>query len=276
MSTAGRVAVHQFVPALSPHDATGTHTLRTRDALRAAGWRSDIFAEAIHDDLTGEAFKYWTYPEHAAEGDVALYQFTTSSVVARYLLERELPLIVDFHNFTGPELFAGWEPHSVVRAARAGEELEQLAPRAILGVADSGFNEETLQRAGCRRTVVVPVLADYRRVTAEPDPRVLDELEELAAGGGTEILFVGRIVPSKAQHELVKTLWTYRRLYDPQARLHLLGGTSSYDYNKSLQEFVADLGSLPCQPARKVEVLVMDVTCCSRTCEEKTLYVRRG
>jgi hypothetical protein len=34
--------------------------------------------------------------------------------------------------------------------------------------------------------------------------------------------------------------------------------------------------ALACQPARKVEVLVMDVTCCSRTCEEQTLYVRRG
>ena len=49
-------------------------------------------------------------------------------------------------------------------------------------------------------------------------------------------------MPSKAQHELVKVLWTYRRLYDPQARLHLLGGTSSYAYSKSLRDFAEDLG----------------------------------
>ena len=80
------------------------------------------------------------------------------------------------------------------------------------------------------------------RVTAAPDLRVLDELEELGAEGGTDILFVGRVVPSKAQHDLVKALWAYRRLYDTDARLHLLGGTSSYEYNKSLQDFVDDLG----------------------------------
>jgi glycosyltransferase involved in cell wall biosynthesis len=242
-AAAGRpVAIHQFVPALNPHDATGVHTLRTREVLRRAGWPSEIFAEAIHDDLAGEAHKYWTYPDHAAPGDVAIYQFTTSSSLAGFLVEQQLPLIIDFHNFTGPELFAGWEPHNVMRAAKAGEQLDLLAPRALLGLADSQFNEETLRGAGCRHTVVVPVLADYARVSAAPDPRVADELDWLKSEGGTDIVFVGRIVPSKAQHELVKALWTYRRLYDPQARLHLLGGTSSYDYNKSLQEFVQDLG----------------------------------
>ena len=89
-------AVHQFVPTLNPHDATGVHTLFVRDILRQAGWRSDIFAEAIHDDLAAEAYKHWMYPDHAADGDVAIYQFSTSSAVAGYLAEREFPLILDF------------------------------------------------------------------------------------------------------------------------------------------------------------------------------------
>jgi glycosyltransferase involved in cell wall biosynthesis len=216
--------------------------LKLREALRAAGWRSEIFAEAIHDDLAAEAFKHWMYPEHQAPGDVAIYQFTTSSAVAGYLGEQGLPLLLDFHNFTGPEYFAGWEPRSVERARAAADDLALLAPRALLGLAKSPFSARELRRAGCRRTAVVPVLADYRRVTAAPDARVADELARLGAGGGRDILFVGRIVPSKAQHELVKALWAYRRLYDGQARLHLVGGTSSFEYSKALQEFVDDLG----------------------------------
>jgi len=234
--------VHQFVAALNPHDATGTHTLLLRAALRAAGWRSEIFAEAVHDDLASEAFKHWMYPEHAAPGDVAIYQFTTSSAVAGYLAESRLPLILDFHNFTGPQYFAGWEPHSVERAAAAAAELALLAPHALLGLADSAFNQAELHRAGCRRTVVAPVLADYARVRESPDPRVAAELARLGAEGGADILFVGRIVPSKAQHDLVKALWAYRRLYDARARLHLVGGTSSFAYTKALKEFVDDLG----------------------------------
>ena len=182
-TAAGRpVAVHQFIPTLNPHDATGTHTLKLRDALRQAGWRSEIFAEAIHDDLSGAAYKHWMYPEHAEVGDVAIYQFTTSSAVAGYLAEHGLPLILDFHNFTGPEYFAGWEPGGVRRAARAAEELALLAPRAMLGLAKSPFSERELRRAGCRRTSVVPVLADYGRVTSSPDPRVAGRAR--AAGRG--------------------------------------------------------------------------------------------
>jgi glycosyltransferase involved in cell wall biosynthesis len=236
------VAVHQFVPTLNPFDATGSHTLLLRDILRQAGWRSEIFAEAIHDDLAHEATKYWHYPEQAAEGDIAIYQFSTSSAVAGFLAEREQPLILDFHNFTGPELFHGWEPRTEERAARAIEELALLAPRAALGMADSTFNEQALRRAGCRRTAVVPVLVDYQRVQAAPDPFVAAELHRLKASGGAALLFVGRIVPSKAQHELVQALWVFRQSYDPAARLHLVGGTSSFEYLKALREYIDDLG----------------------------------
>jgi glycosyltransferase involved in cell wall biosynthesis len=238
------VAVHQFIPTLNPHDATGTHTLLLRDILRRAGWRSEIFAEAIHDDLAAEAYKHWMYPDHASPGDVHIYQFSTSSAVAGFLAERSEPLIVDFHNFTGPEHFAGWEPHTEERAARAHDELALLARRAVLGLADSHFNERDLQRAGYQRTTVIPVLVDYRRVGngSAPDQRVAAELAALKERGGSDILFVGRIVPSKGQHELVKALWAYRRLYDPAARLHLVGGTSSFGYLKALRGFVQELG----------------------------------
>jgi glycosyltransferase involved in cell wall biosynthesis len=236
------VAVHQFIPTLNPRDATGSHTLLLRDILRAAGWRSEIFAEAIHDDLAAEAYKHWMYPEHAAPGDVHIYQFSTSSAVAAYLAERSEPLIVDFHNFTAPEHFRGWEPHSEVRAAQARDDLNLLAHRTDLGLADSHFNERELQRAGYRRTTVVPVLVDYRRIGAAPDPRVAAALGAAKATGGADFLFVGRIVPSKGQHELVKALWAYRRLYDPAARLHLVGGSSSFAYLKALRSYVGELG----------------------------------
>jgi glycosyltransferase involved in cell wall biosynthesis len=71
---------------------------------------------------------------------------------------------------------------------------------------------------------------------------VAADLRAQRAEGGADILFVGRVVPSKAQHELVKALWTYRRLYDPEARLQLVGGTSSYEYSRSVRDFADDLG----------------------------------
>lgn len=236
----GPPAVHQFVPALVPRDATGSHTLLLRDALRAAGWRSEIFAEATHDELRGESHPVERYAATARPDDVLVYQFSTSSMVADYLLGRPERLVLDYHNVTRPELYGPWDPEGARRSAEAFEQLRRLAPRAALGLADSAFNEEDLRRAGCRRTAVVPVLVDFHRLEVAPDQRVLRHLA--AERQGTDWLFVGRVVPSKAQHRLVEALWAFRRLYDTRARLHLVGAAPTPGYLAALRAFVDDLG----------------------------------
>jgi len=235
-------AVHQFVPALIPRDATGSHTLLLREALRAAGWRSEIFAEATHDELLNESNKVARYGDYARPGDVLVYQFSTSSMVADLLMERPEPLVIDYHNITRPELYEPWEPATARRSAEALEQLARLAPRAALGLADSAFNEADLVAAGCPATAVVPVLVDLDRLGAPADRRTAARLAAAKADGGADWLFVGRLVPSKGQHQLVKALWAYRQLYDPAARLHLVGSTPSNRYLGALRAFVDDLG----------------------------------
>jgi glycosyltransferase involved in cell wall biosynthesis len=111
----------------------------------------------------------------------------------------------------------------------------------VLGLADSAFNEADLVAAGCPRTCVVPVLVDHDRVV-DPDPEALARLAASKSAGGSDWLFVGRLIPSKAQHDLVKALWAFHRLYDARARLHLVGFDASPPYRKALVEFVEDLG----------------------------------
>ncbi|MDA8358003.1 MAG: glycosyltransferase family 4 protein [Actinomycetota bacterium] len=235
-------AVHQFVPALIPRDATGSHTLLLRDVLRSAGWRSEIFAEATHDDLANESLRVEEYEARARPGDVLIYQFSTSSMVADLLAGRTEPLVLDYHNITSPELYGEWDPPAAARSAEARRQLAVLARRAVLGMADSEFNERDLVAAGCRRTAVVPVLVDLERAVQDADTRTAARLARARAGGGANWLFVGRVVPPKAQHRLVEALWAYRRLYDPSARLHLVGAMPSRRYMSALRRYAADLG----------------------------------
>ncbi|MHB8219936.1 MAG: glycosyltransferase family 4 protein [Acidimicrobiales bacterium] len=235
-------AVHQFVPALIPRDATGSHTLLLRDALRRAGWQSEIFAEATHDELVGRTHRVEDYPGRSRPGDVLIYQFTTSSMVADFVAARPEPLILNYHNVTAPELYGRWDPEAAARSAEARRQLAELAPRAALGLAVSAFNERDLLAAGCPRTAVAPVLVDLERSVAAPDARAAAGLRRERASGGCDWLFVGRLVPPKAQHLVVEALWAYRRLYDPTARLHLVGSAPSRRYLTALRGFVADLG----------------------------------
>ncbi len=234
-------AVHQFVPALLPRDATGQHTLALRDALRAEGWESDIYAEAVHDELAGEATYFGRYPQRSRTGDILLYQLGTASPLADFLLGRPEPLVLDYHNVTPAAFYAGWEDHTEEKVVRAREQVTALAPHAVLGIADSAFNAAELDLLGCPETAVVPILVDIEPGGAPADPR---ERSLLAAehGARTVLLFVGRISPNKAQHRLVGALWLYRRWFDPEARLHLVGPTVTPAYARAVTALAGELG----------------------------------
>jgi len=234
-------AVHQFVPALLPRDATGDHTRALRDAFRSAGWESDIYVEAAHDELQAEATYFEEYPARARPGDVLLYQLGTSSPVAEFLLGRDEPLVLDYHNVTPESFYEGWEAHTAVKVALAREQVAALAPRAVLGIADSAFNARELESLGCPATVVVPILVDLDAGGGVVDPA---ELARLAArhGDATVLLFVGRISPNKAHEHLVGALWMYRHLYDSGARLHLVGPAVTPDYAAAVFAYAAELG----------------------------------
>jgi len=233
-------AVHQFVPALLPRDATGDHTRALRDAFRDAGWDSDIYVEAAHDELRHEATYFERYPERARPGDVLLYQLGTSSPVAEFLLGRHEPLVLDYHNVTPESFYEGWEVHTAAKVALARHQVADLAPRAVLGIADSAFNARELAALGCPETVVVPILVDVDS-GSEVDER---ELARLAGrhGDADVLLFVGRISPNKGHEKLVEALWMYRHLYDPRARLHLVGPAVTPDYAAAVFAYADELG----------------------------------
>jgi glycosyltransferase involved in cell wall biosynthesis len=234
-------SVHQFVPALLPRDATGDHTLALRDTLRAAGWESDIYVEAVHDELSAEASYFERYPERARPGDVLLYQVSTASPVADFLAGRPETLVLDYHNITPPSFYEGWEDHTADKVALARSQVAELAPLAALGIADSSFNAAELTRLGCRSTTVVPLLVEMDAGQAVVDQA---ELARLGAdhGSSTVLLFVGRLSPNKAQHHLVEALWLYRRWHDPDAVLHLVGPAVTRSYVDAVFAFADALG----------------------------------
>ena len=53
---------------------------------------------------------------------------------------------------------------------------------------------------------------------------------------------MGKVSPHKAPHDLVKMLAVLRRLYDPAARLHLVGSPLGETYEPALRAFVTELG----------------------------------
>jgi glycosyltransferase involved in cell wall biosynthesis len=81
------------------------------------------------------------------------------------------------------------------------------------------------------------------RKSDEADPTLAADLaRRKESSGGADLLFVGKISPHKAPHDLVKMLAVLRRLYDPAARLHLVGSPLGETYEPALRSFIAELG----------------------------------
>jgi L-malate glycosyltransferase len=233
------VRVDQVIPSLASRDAIGVHTLALADALRRAGIESDVYYGDCTPDLLGAARPVGALGRPAKDRWL-LYQSSIGSPVFDAFASRPEPKLVNYHNITPAELLQSWEPAVGYEVGLGRQQLGRIARHCSFAIADSAFNEAELHEAGFAATAVAPLLIDMT-VHAQADQARLRRLQIAKADGGPDFLFVGKVSPHKAPHDLVKMLAVYRRLYHPGARLHLVGSPLGRRYEVALAAFVDEL-----------------------------------
>ncbi len=236
--------IDQVIPSLASRDAIGGHALQLQGLLRSRGYQSDIFYGNATPDRLDRGFPVDRLGDHSPTGRVLLYQLSIGSGVADIFRERGERKFVNYHNITPADLLEAWMPDvgEEVRWGRA--QLRDLAAVTEFAIADSRFNEQELRSSGYRSTATVPLLVDLNSFAGAADPVLASRLAERRSHGGADLLFVGKVSPHKGQHDLIKALATYRQLYDPEARLHLVGSAISEEYLTAVQRFADELGLL--------------------------------
>lgn len=177
-------------------------------------------------------------------GDEALilYHLSTGSPMPDFITGRSERLVIDYHNVTPAAMFSPWEPHVAIELEVARKQLKQLAGQTELAIGDSAYNAQECAEVGYAETTVAPILFDPRDFARVIDRRVDTDLAAQKAAGGSNWLFVGRIAPNKCQHDIIRAFAAYRRLYDDNARLYLVGGSSSHHYWTVLHKYAKELG----------------------------------
>jgi glycosyltransferase involved in cell wall biosynthesis len=229
-------AVLQILPSLHVADASGAHTLHARDALRSAGWRSEVFAEHVDEPLRDQAHPFDALDRFVVPGaTILVYQLAVGSAVVERLLRRREPLVVNYHNLTPASFFWQWAPNWLGAVEWGRQQLHRLAPRVAHAVAVSAFNERDLRGAGYRSTSVVSPFVDVGALgcSARADHD---------ATRGARWLFVGKLLPHKAAHDVIKALAVYRRCFDSTATLALVGGHPVPAYARAVSQYAGALG----------------------------------
>lgn len=232
--------IDQVVPSLGRRDAVGVHVLHLRQVLRSLGYRSDIWVKGVFPELRHQARLIGELSPAPRPATWWLYHLAVGSPLADLLAARSEPLLVDYHNVTPAALLGHWLPWATESAVEGAAQVPALAPRAAFAVADSAYNEAELRAAGYRHTAVAPPLFDVGAHV--PDPATVAARRAAKADGVTDWLFVGRLAPNKAQHDLVKALLCAQRWLGDRCRLHLVGTGLGDAYPAAVRRFAHRLG----------------------------------
>jgi glycosyltransferase involved in cell wall biosynthesis len=219
--------VHQLVPTASPFDAVTTEALLLADALAAAGFGGDVYAEAAERSIVGRPRSLDAF--RPRPDDTVLLHYSIWSRAVIVALAAPCRLVVRYHNITPPEWLAGLNDHVAGLCRKARDSTPLLAARASMAVATSSFSLTEL--AGFAHCEVVPV------VFAAPPPR--------AAAPQTPplIVSIGRIVPNKRVDELIRVFCLYQRACAPDAVMALVGSDGGFElYAAACRRLATRLG----------------------------------
>ena len=232
-----RPVVHQFTAVLSGRDAVGHHTLAVDGMLREIGADTTIFAAHVNPELKDRVTHYRHHVDAPAP-DLIIYQASTGTPVADYLLERPEPVVVNYHNMTPAEYYYPWKPHLGAELDHGRRQLARLCRQAHFGIADSEFNAGELRSFGLNNVEVSPVLVNDAVL---PVGGALASAGSVGVVSKVTLLFVGRLAPNKCQQDLVSALAVLRR-WRPGVELVLVGASSADVYEAALKDFAAELG----------------------------------
>jgi len=232
-------AVHQLLASLAYGDAVGQHALAIREALRGAGFASEIYADRTDMRMAGFARPSWRYAQEASSASsVCLYHFAIRSTAGALIHGLPDRLVLVYHNVTPAEFFLGWSRELVELCHHGRRELRAFVPRAELALGVSEYNRRELEAVGFRRSAVLPILPDLEAPRAARCP----VLSRLLDDGRDNILFVGRVAPNKKIEDLLRVFAVYQRWIRPASRLLLVGDTRGQErYVGALLRYVDDL-----------------------------------
>ena len=232
------ITIHQMLPDFSYGDAIGNDVLGIQKALKDWGYDSEIYAQHVHSRLIGTARPFQEYKEISGPDKILIFHFSIGSELSEFVKRLPDRKILIYHNITPAHFFKGINAEVERRCAWGYEELRKLAPYFDLALGVSDFNRQELERAGFRKTGVLPIFLDFNNYYLAQEAPLKKSLQD----GKINILHVGRLVPQKKIEDLIKVFYLFQKRLLPESRLILVGTDSGVrNYSRAVKRMVEDL-----------------------------------
>ncbi len=229
----------QVLTTLSYGDAVGNDCLAILAFLKEEGYKTEIYVENLDSRISRREVKRFEEIKPIASDDVILYHLSTGTKLNEWIKTQKCRKVMIYHNITPPDFFENYNRSAAELCHRGLKQVEDLKDSFDYVLVDSEFNKEDLRKMGYQCPIdVLPILIPFEDYDKKPNLLTMKEMDD----GYTNIIFVGRIAPNKKQEDLIKTFFLYKKRYNENSRLILVGSYGGMEsYYGRLQEYVKRL-----------------------------------
>lgn len=229
----------QILPTFSFGDAIGNHVRALDGYMKKYGLETEIYASVIDEKLPdGIAKNYKEY--ESREDDIILYHLSIGKDINRQFIEQKGIKIINYHNITPPDFFSEYSYPSQQLCEAGLQDTAFLHDKVQFCIADSEYNKQDLMKMGYQCDIgVIPILIAFEDYKKTPDSKILKTLSD----DMTNIIFVGRVAPNKKQEDIIEAFYYYKKYYNAQSRLILVGNYRGMEnYCQRLRNYIDELG----------------------------------
>lgn len=156
--------------------------------------------------------------------------------MVKYLKCRKVMI---FHNITFPECFEGFDERLRRETIRGWHDIGEISDFFECAVVFSEFSKECLIKEGWdeKKIFVLPILVRFEKMRGSLNRNLVEKYK----GNGSNFLFTGRICPNKRQEDIILAFSEYKKRYEKNSRLFLVGSVTTPSYQKALENLISRL-----------------------------------
>lgn len=239
--------IDQILTSLGGHDAIAIETRNIRDLLRSKGIKSDIFSEegVVH----GDTFHVLDYQNIVGSGNYLIHHFSIGSSLPYFLMSLNAHIITRYHNITPAQFFPyPFAQYARGRCIQGRNQIPIVEKLSSHYLSVSQYNANELNDFTEKKGQILPLIRNFDQLKfINPDSRYRDKIKK---DNRKIILFVGRVVPNKAQYDLIFFLKQYYHHFENNVRLICIGNMDTH-FSKYLYEYAVESGLSVSMPERQ-------------------------
>lgn len=221
--------IFQHTATLALNDAVSDDIVSIYKILKQAGYKTRIYAERGIENY--REFADYDSKLSPNDNDITIFHVSISADIYDRVTKVKGKKVILYHNITPPKYMIDHSP-LIFEAVKTGrEQLKKMINVFDYALADSQYNaDELVNEFRYKKEVeVLPIIYDFKKLNSKDNTELKKQIDKRY-----NIIFVGRVAPNKCHDDIIKAYYFYRKYFEKNSRLYLIGSFEGMEHYKSM------------------------------------------